>query len=82
MTRLATLVVAAAFVVASSASLAQGTATPDAQKATPATPATPPAEDAKKKQKKKQKNKSAQADPTKTQKRAGDPQGAAKGQTK
>jgi hypothetical protein len=81
MTRPITLALAAALVLASAASFAQGTATPDAQKATPATPASPDkAQDAKKKQKKKQAAKGG--DPTKTQKRAGDPQGAAKGQTK
>ena len=52
-----------------------------AQSATPATPAQP-AKGQAPQQGKSSAQKSSKGDPTKTQKRAGDPNGAAKGQTK
>lgn len=91
MTRLFTVVAAAALVFASAGALAQGAGkSTDAPKATPATPAqsaTPatPAQPAKAQspqQGKKSGAKSSKGDPTKTQTRAGDPKGAAKGQSK
>ena len=94
MTRLFTVVAAAALVFASAGALAQGAgkstdapkATPatPAQSATPATPATPaqPAKAQSPQQGNKSGAKSSKGDPTKTQTRAGDPKGAAKGQSK
>jgi hypothetical protein len=98
MTRLTVLVATAALALASTAALAQGVGkSGDAPKATPATPppgtgapaqsATPatPGPLAKGQpptQGKSSAAKSSKGDPTKTQTRAGDPNGAAKGQTK
>jgi hypothetical protein len=91
MTKLTVLLATAAFALASAAALAQGVgksgdapkATPatPAQPATPATPGQPPRAQAPQEGKSSAK-KSSKGDPTKTQKRAGDPKGEAKGQTK
>jgi hypothetical protein len=98
MIRLTVLVATAALTLASTAALAQGvgksgdapkatpatpapgTGTP-AQPATPATPSQPPKAQAPQ-EGKSSVAKSSKGDPTKTQKRAGDPKGEAKGQTK
>ena len=98
MIRLTVLVVTAALALASTVTLAQGvgksgdapkatpatpapgTVTP-AQPATPATPGQPPKAQAPQ-EGKSSANKSTKGDPTKTQKRTGDPKGEAKGQTK
>lgn len=93
MTKLITLVSAAAFAVASATAFAQGAGKQaDAPKATPATPAQPaagapaqpatpatPAPAAKATDTKKA-AKQAKGEPTKAQTRAGEPKGAAKGQ--
>jgi hypothetical protein len=97
MTRLITLVSAAAFAVASATAFAQGAGkSTDAPKATPATPAAPaqpavkpatpatpatPAPAAKADDTKKAAKPKAN-EPTKAQTRSGDPKGEAKGQTK
>jgi hypothetical protein len=81
MIRLLTLLSAATFAVASATAFAQGTGkTADAPKATPATPATPAA--APKADDTKKASKQKANEPTKTQTRAGDPKGEAKGQSK